>query len=68
MVTTSPKTIDLLEGIATTRSIHRFLPDPISDEDLNAILYAATRGPSGSNAQPFRFVVIRSDFKAAARE
>jgi nitroreductase len=60
VVTTFPKTIDLLEGIATTRSIHRFLPDPIPDEDLNAILYAATRGPSGNNAQPFRFVVIRS--------
>ena len=51
--------MDLLEAIATTRSIHRYRPDPIPDDDLGAILYAATRAPSGSNSQPFRFVVLR---------
>ena len=41
-------TVGLLEGIATARSIHRFRPDPIPDGDLAAILYSATRAPSGS--------------------
>jgi nitroreductase len=64
MATTHPEAIDILTGIATNRSIHRFLPDPIPDEDLNEILYAATRGPSGNNGQPFRFLVIRSGPKS----
>ena len=51
--------VDLLEGIATTRAIRRFRPDPIPDEDLNAILFAATRAPTGSNRQGHRFVVLR---------
>jgi nitroreductase len=51
--------VDLLEGMATTRAIRRFRPDPIPDEDLARIFFAATRAPSGSNRQPFRFVVLR---------
>ena len=48
--------ISLLEGIATTRAIRRYTADPIPDDDLATILFAATRAPSGSNRQPFRFV------------
>jgi nitroreductase len=51
--------MDLLEGIATTRAIRRYRPDPIPDDDLAAILWHATRAPSGSNRQPARFVVLR---------
>lgn len=51
--------ISLLEGIATTRAIRRFRPDPIPEEDLSTILWHATRAPSGSNRQPFRFLVLR---------
>ena len=58
------ETIDMLEGIATTRSIHRYRFDPIPDEDLGRILYAATRAPSGTNRQPFRFVVLRDGERA----
>jgi nitroreductase len=51
--------IDLLEGLRTTRAIRRFTDEPVSDDDLAIILFAATRAPSGSNRQPFRFVVLR---------
>jgi nitroreductase len=51
--------VDLLTGLATTRAIRRFRPDPIPDDDLTAILWHATRAPSGSNRQPARFVVLR---------
>jgi nitroreductase len=51
--------MDLLEGIATTRAIRRYRPDPIPDDDLAAILWHATRAPSGSNRQPARYVVLR---------
>ena len=53
--------IGLLEGIATTRAIRRFTDEPVSDADLAAILFAATRAPSGSNRQPWRFLVLRDD-------
>ena len=57
-------TIDLLDGLATTRAIRRFRPDPIPEDDLTKIFFAATRAPSGSNRQPFRFVVLRDGEKS----
>ena len=51
--------MDLLDGIATTRAIRRYRPDPISEDDLATILWHATRAPSGSNRQPARFLVLR---------
>ena len=51
--------ISLLEGMATTRAIRRYTDDPIPDADLATILWHATRAPSGSNRQPFRFLVLR---------
>jgi nitroreductase len=58
--------VGLLEGLATTRAIRRYRPDPIPDRDLRDIMFAATRGPSGSNRQPFRFVVLTDSDKARA--
>jgi len=54
-----PDTPSLYEGLLTTRAIRRFTAEPVSDADLRAVLFAATRAPSGSNRQPFRFVVLR---------
>jgi nitroreductase len=58
-------TVGLLEGLTTTRAIRRFRPDPVPDAELAAILFAATRAPSGSNRQPFRFLVLRDGPRAA---
>ena len=58
--------IGLLEGLATTRAIRRYTDDPIPDDDLAAILWHAGRAPSGSNRQPFRFLVLRDGPGAAA--
>ncbi len=57
--------VDLLTGLATTRAIRRYRDEPIPDDDLSTILWHATRAPSGSNRQPFRFVVLRDGPKAA---
>ena len=51
--------VGLLEGLCTTRAIRRFRPDPIPDEHLAAMCFAATRAPTGSNRQPFRLLVLR---------
>jgi len=50
--------VGLLEGMSTTRSIRRYTDEKIPPEILRDILFAATRAPSGSNRQPFRFVVL----------
>lgn len=49
----------LSEGLATTRSIRRYTDEPVTEEQLGRALWLATRAPSGSNRQPFRFVVLR---------
>jgi nitroreductase len=50
--------LGLLEGLTTTRSIRRYRDEPIPTDALRAMLFAASRAPSGSNRQPFRFVVL----------
>jgi nitroreductase len=65
---TRPLTSDragLLEGLATTRAIRRYTDEPIPDHALRDMLFAATRAPSGSNRQPFRFVVLTDGERAA---
>ena len=60
----SPDTVGLLEGIATTRAIRRYRDEPVPDAVLRDILFAATRAPSGSNRQPFRFMVLTDSERA----
>jgi nitroreductase len=50
--------LGLLEGLVTTRSIRRYLDEPVPADALRAMLFAASRAPSGSNRQPFRFLVL----------
>jgi nitroreductase len=59
-----PDTVGLLEGLATTRAIRRYRDEPVPDHVLRDVLFAATRAPSGSNRQPFRFVVLTDGPKA----
>lgn len=59
-------TIGMLEGLSTTRAIRRYLPEPIPDDALRDIMFAATRAPSGSNRQPFRFMVFTDSEKSRA--
>ena len=56
--------VSLYEGLLTTRAIRRYTDEKIPDEALRDILFAATRAPSGSNRQPFRFVVLRDGSEA----
>ncbi len=58
--------LGLLEGLETTRAIRRYTDEPVSDGALARMLFAATRAPSGSNRQPFRFVVLTDGPEAIA--
>lgn len=54
-------TLDFYEVIRTRRSIREFRPDPIPDEVLKRALDAARIAPSGSNRQPWRFILVRDE-------
>jgi len=60
------KEMTLLHGINSLRSVRKFRADPVPDEVIHAILKSATRAASGSNTQPWEFVVVR-DAKEKAR-
>jgi nitroreductase len=48
-----------LKVIQERRSIREYTTDPVSDHDLDMILEAARQAPSGENAQPWRFILIK---------
>jgi nitroreductase len=56
---TPERTLNLFEAMHTARSIRRFRPDPLPDDLVQRVLEAAIQAPSGSNAQAWRFVVVR---------
>ncbi len=51
--------VDILDIIKRRRSIRRYKPDDVPDELLNKIMEAGRWSPSGDNAQPWRFIVVR---------
>ncbi|MCU1458452.1 MAG: nitroreductase [Actinomycetia bacterium] len=63
-VSPPPDRVGLLEGISSTRAIRRYTDDRVPDEALRDILFAATRAPTGSNRQQFRFIVLTDGPKA----
>ncbi len=48
----NPK-VEVIDAVQGRRSIRRFLPDPIDETIVRAVLDAASRAPSGTNIQPW---------------
>jgi len=48
----------VLDAIKSRRSIRKYTDDPVSREELTAILEAGRWAPSGLNNQPCRFLVV----------
>ena len=53
------ESVELYEGITTTRAIRRYQDEDIPEPVLRKMLYAASCGPSGSNRQATRYIVLR---------
>ena len=57
--------VDLVEAVIKViqdrRSIRQYTTDPVSEEHLEMILEAARQAPSGENAQPWRFVIVKDE-------
>ncbi len=51
--------MDVLEAIKTRRSVRSFTSQPVSDEEVEKLLDAATWAPSAGNIQPWEFIVVR---------
>ncbi len=56
--------MDFFEVATSTPTVRRFSPRPIEQRDLERVLETANMAPSGSNAQPWEFVIVR---EASAR-
>ena len=60
-----PDTYNLVEAtlkvIQDRRSIREFTTEDVSENDLKLLLEAARQAPSGENAQPWRFIVVRDE-------
>ena len=48
-----------MKVIQDRRSVREWTDEPISEQDLQMILEAGRLAPSGENAQPWRFIVVR---------
>lgn len=44
--------------IVERTSVRRYTDEPVTEEQKNAILYAAMSAPTGVNAQPWEFIVV----------
>jgi nitroreductase len=58
--------LNVKKAIEQRRSVRRFKNDPFPEEALTELLEAARLAPSGCNAQPWRFKIVR-DFPTKAR-
>jgi nitroreductase len=48
-----------MKVIQDRRSIRDYTDEPVSESDLEMILEACRQAPSGENAQPWRFVIVK---------
>jgi nitroreductase len=56
--------MEFVDVVTTARAIRRYRDEPVPDDDLARMFFAASRAPSGSNRQTFRFVVLRDGPRA----
>jgi nitroreductase len=50
-----------MEVVEFRRSVRSYTPKPVTEEQLKVILESARWAPSGENAQPWRFIVVRDE-------
>ena len=53
--------MEFYEVVRTRRSVRSYSSAPVSDEVLSRVLEAARIAPSGSNRQPWKFILVRDE-------
>ncbi|KPU43854.1 FMN reductase [NAD(P)H] [Oxobacter pfennigii] len=51
---------ETIKTLLNRRSVKKYKPEQIKDEDLNTILEAAKFSPSGGNRQPVLYIVVQN--------
>ena len=51
----------MIKEIRTRRSIRKYTEQPVGDETVMQLMESARLAPSGSNTQPWHFIVVRSE-------
>ncbi|NCA98354.1 MAG: nitroreductase [Clostridia bacterium] len=51
--------MDVLQALATRRSVRHYTEQPVEEEKLELVLEAARLSPSASNQQNWKFIVVR---------
>ncbi|HEY3298514.1 MAG TPA: nitroreductase family protein, partial [Armatimonadota bacterium] len=49
---------EIFDAISSRRSIRKFKPDPVPENDLRTIIECATKAPNANNRQMWKFVAI----------
>ncbi|MCY3558796.1 MAG: nitroreductase family protein [Chloroflexi bacterium] len=57
----SNQTTDIYEVMQTQRAIRRWTDEPVDRDTIERIIQAACWAPSGSNSQPWGFLVVTDD-------
>ncbi|MBF0362480.1 MAG: nitroreductase family protein [Oligoflexia bacterium] len=55
--------LNCLDFIKSRRSIRRYLDEEVTDQEITTLIDAARFAPSGSNAQPWHFIVVKDKSK-----
>ncbi len=64
-----PSDVTVLKGINALRSVRKFKPDPVPDKAIATMVEAASKAASGSNTQPWEFIIVRNtELKARLKE
>ena len=50
--------MEFYKVLKTRRSVRNYLPDPIPDEVLSRVMEVVRMAPSGSNKQPWKFIIV----------
>jgi len=53
--------MEVNEALVKRRSIRKFTPEPVSEEDITKLLHAAMSGPSACNRTPWEFYVVTDE-------
>jgi len=53
--------MDFYDVVRTRRSIRSYKPDPVPEDVLKRVLEAVRIAPSGSNRQPWKFIIVKDE-------
>lgn len=60
--------MNVVDAVYKRKSIRKFRPAPVSNDELRALLNDASRAPSGGNVQPWRIYVINGESMPRMKE